>query len=184
MVRDKEFPVYGVNGFRATLLAPARFLDNASQKRLRLEDGREVLVAPSDLELKPDGSFYLKHIEAISGTERREPAPQPPPQPPPPPAVEPSPVASPPVVNGASYAGEALYRENCDIRRVPMKRLLDKPAEPRQEGDTLILSLMEEVLVLEKRLLLREELHITRRREQNPHVSPVRREEFDPSEDA
>jgi stress response protein YsnF len=62
-----------------------------------------------------------------------------------------------------------------------MKRLLDKPAEPRQEGDTLIVPLMEEVLVLEKRLLLREELHITRRREQNPHVSPVRREEFEES---
>ena len=169
MVRDKEFPVYGINGFRATLLAPARFLDNASQKRLRLADGREIQVPSSELELKPDGSFYLKNLPAVEENELPAPAHE-----------EPAPV-EPPVVTGASYTGEALYRENCDIKRVPMKRLLDKPAEPRQEGDTLIVPLMEEVLVLEKRLLLREELHITRRREQNPHVSPVRREEFEES---
>jgi hypothetical protein len=152
MVREKEFPVYGMNGFRATLLSPARILDNSSEKKLRLEDGREIMVAASDLELKPDGSFYLKN----------------------PPGE-----AAPPVVTGSTYTGEPLFRENCDIRRVPMKRLLDRPEEPRQEGDTLIIPLMEEVLVLEKRLMLREELHITRRREQNPHVSPVRREEFE-----
>jgi hypothetical protein len=157
MVRDKEFPVYGINGFRATLLSPARFLDNSPEKKLRLEDGREVLVSASDLESKPDGSFYLKN----------------------PVTAAPEAEANPQVVPGPSYTGEPLFRENCDIKRVPMKRLLDKPAEPRQEGDTLIVPLMEEVLVLEKRLLLREELHITRRREPNPHVSPVRREEFE-----
>jgi hypothetical protein len=134
-------------------LAPARFLDNSPQKRLRLEDGREVFVAPSDLESKPDGSFYLKDPAAIA--------------------------ADPPVLSGTTYNSEPLFRENCDIKRVPIKRLLDKPVEPRQEGDTWIVPLMEEVLVLEKRLLLREELHITRRREQNPHVLPVRREVFE-----
>lgn len=164
MVRDKEFPVYGINGFRATLLSPARFLDNSSEKKLRLEDGREILVPASDLELKSDGSFYLKNPVVPSGTAEAPVAP----------AAE-----NPPVVPGPTYTGEPLFRENCDIKRVPMKRLLDKPAEPRQEGDTLIVPLMEEVLVLEKRLLLREELHITRRREQNPHVLPVRREEFE-----
>ncbi|RZI54312.1 MAG: DUF2382 domain-containing protein, partial [Pseudomonas sp.] len=37
---------------------------------------------------------------------------------------------------------------------------MDIPA-PRQEGDTLIISVVEEVLVAEKRLFLKEELHIT-----------------------
>ncbi|RZI54266.1 MAG: DUF2382 domain-containing protein [Pseudomonas sp.] len=37
---------------------------------------------------------------------------------------------------------------------------MDIPA-PRQEGDTLIISVVEEVLVTEKRLFLKEELHIT-----------------------
>ena len=46
-----------------------------------------------------------------------------------------------------------------------IKRIVDQPAEIRQDGDTLIIPLMEEVLVVEKRLMLREELHIKRRRE-------------------
>ena len=76
-----------------------------------------------------------------------------------------------------------FFRDDCEVRRVPIGRIIDKPAEQRQEGDTLIVPMMEEVLVLEKRLILREELHITRRREQRSDVKPVRREELERPED-
>lgn len=59
-----------------------------------------------------------------------------------------------------------LMREEVAIERVPVNRYLDGGAVPemRSEGDTTIIPLIEEVLVVEKRLLLREELHVTRRR--------------------
>jgi uncharacterized protein (TIGR02271 family) len=55
---------------------------------------------------------------------------------------------------------EPLWRDEVDITRVPMQRVVDGPIPVRTEGDTTILSLVEEVLVVEKRWMLREEIHI------------------------
>ena len=61
---------------------------------------------------------------------------------------------------------ERLVREAVEVRRVPVDLLVegsDTPA-PRYEGDTLIVPVLEEVLVVERRLRVKEELHITRNR--------------------
>ncbi|MEW6760005.1 MAG: DUF2382 domain-containing protein [Pseudomonadota bacterium] len=61
---------------------------------------------------------------------------------------------------------ERLVREAVEVRRVPVDRLVEgsgTPA-PRYEGDTLIVPVLEEVLVVERRLRVKEELHITRNR--------------------
>lgn len=58
---------------------------------------------------------------------------------------------------------EPIDKEEADIQRVPVNRFVDAPVAVRREGDTLIIPLLEEVVVTEKRLLLREELHITKR---------------------
>ena len=58
---------------------------------------------------------------------------------------------------------EPLVREEYDVERVPVNVYVDEPVGPRHEGDTLIVPVLEEVLVVEKRLLVREELRITRR---------------------
>jgi uncharacterized protein (TIGR02271 family) len=57
-----------------------------------------------------------------------------------------------------------LLREEVVIERVPVNRVVEGPIPVRYEGDTMILSLLEEVLVVETRLLLTEEVHITTRR--------------------
>jgi uncharacterized protein (TIGR02271 family) len=57
----------------------------------------------------------------------------------------------------------SLLRDEIEIEHVARDQYLDKPAETRREGDTLIVPVMEEVLVVEKRLILREEIHIRRR---------------------
>ncbi|MDB5301088.1 MAG: hypothetical protein JWO87_2751, partial [Phycisphaerales bacterium] len=51
--------------------------------------------------------------------------------------------------------------------------------EVRREGDTLIVPLVEEVLVVEKRLVLREEVRVTTRRSQThqPQRVTLRSEE-------
>ncbi len=59
---------------------------------------------------------------------------------------------------------EPLLREEVIIERVPVNRVVEGPIPVRYEGDTMILSLLEEVLVVETRLLLKEEVHITTRR--------------------
>ncbi|MFO7594939.1 MAG: YsnF/AvaK domain-containing protein [Desulfocurvibacter africanus] len=58
---------------------------------------------------------------------------------------------------------EPLLRQEAQISRVPINRYVDQAPAMRQEKDTLIMPVVEEVLVVEKRLLLKEELHITRK---------------------
>src|SRR4029453_2642589 len=74
---------------------------------------------------------------------------------------------------------EPLWREDVEITRVPVQRVVDGPIPVRTEGETTIISLVEEVLVVEKRLMLTEELHLrTRRREmRQPQRVTLRREE-------
>lgn len=74
-----------------------------------------------------------------------------------------------------------LTEEEIRVERVEVRRLVDGPEPPREVGDTLIVPVYEEVVVVEKRLLLREELHVTRvrheRHERHPFV--LRREDVD-----
>jgi len=76
---------------------------------------------------------------------------------------------------------EKTYREEADVTRVPVGRLVDAAVPTRHEGDLTIIPLYEEVIVVEKRLRLREELHIRTRRveETKPERVTVRREEVE-----
>jgi uncharacterized protein (TIGR02271 family) len=59
-----------------------------------------------------------------------------------------------------------LNYEEVQVERVAVNRPLPrgKRAIPRQEGDTLIVPIVEEEIVVSKRLVVREELRITKRR--------------------
>ncbi|HVF49199.1 MAG TPA: YsnF/AvaK domain-containing protein [Pyrinomonadaceae bacterium] len=57
---------------------------------------------------------------------------------------------------------EPLMREEVQVKRVPVNRVVEGPIPVRHVGNTMIVSLLEEVLVVEKRLMLKEELHITK----------------------
>ncbi|HEY0060834.1 MAG TPA: DUF2382 domain-containing protein [Telluria sp.] len=75
----------------------------------------------------------------------------------------------------------ALRHESVEVRRVPVDRIValaDAPAA-RQEGDTLIVPVLEEVLVVEKRLRIKEEIHIIRtaHEEQYRATVPLRSEQ-------
>lgn len=58
---------------------------------------------------------------------------------------------------------DALTREDVEVTRVAVNQAVDAAPPVRTEGDTTIVPLVEEVLVVEKRLMLREEIHIRRR---------------------
>lgn len=66
-------------------------------------------------------------------------------------------------------------RERVVIERVPVGRIVDPdhPPEVHDEGDVLVIPVLEEEMVLEKRLVLREELRVSRIREETRVVEDV-----------
>ena len=70
---------------------------------------------------------------------------------------------------------ERLMREHVEVHHVPVDRIvpLDQAPASRYEGDTLIVPVLEEVLVVERRLRIKEELHITRTRREEHHAETV-----------
>ena len=69
---------------------------------------------------------------------------------------------------------EPLMREEVQVKRVPVNKVVDGPVPVRHVGDTMIVSLLEEVLVVEKRLMLKEELHITKEQVESYRPQRVR----------
>lgn len=55
---------------------------------------------------------------------------------------------------------EPLLREEVSVERIPINQFVDSPPQTRQEGDTLIIPILREEIILQKRLVLVEELRI------------------------
>src|SRR5215217_2223828 len=70
-------------------------------------------------------------------------------------------------------ARATLEGEQIEVTRVPIGKELQMVPEQRTEGDVLIIPVVEEMLVVEKRLVLKEELHIRRRTTQEHVEVPV-----------
>lgn len=66
-----------------------------------------------------------------------------------------------------------LARDEVSVERVPVDREVDSVPAIREEGDVTIVPVLEEILVVEKRLVLKEELHIRRRRTTEHVEEPV-----------
>jgi uncharacterized protein (TIGR02271 family) len=73
---------------------------------------------------------------------------------------------------------EPLLTQEVEVQRVAINRFVDEAVPVRHEDDTMIIPLLEEVLVVEKRLLLREEVHVktVRRELHNPQEITLREE--------
>jgi uncharacterized protein (TIGR02271 family) len=70
---------------------------------------------------------------------------------------------------------ERLARDEVEVRHVPVDQIVAAGEAPttRYEGDTLVVPILEEVLVVERRLRIREELHITKVRREQHHLDTV-----------
>jgi uncharacterized protein (TIGR02271 family) len=68
---------------------------------------------------------------------------------------------------------DALRREQVEVRRVPVNQEVDAVPNVREEGDVIIVPVVEERAVLVKRLVLVEELHILRKVLQETIEVPV-----------
>jgi len=72
-----------------------------------------------------------------------------------------------------------LLQETVEVERIAINRVVNEPVAIRYENDTMIISVLEEVLVVEKRLMLKEELHVKKRRSEvhSPQTVTLRSEE-------
>lgn len=57
---------------------------------------------------------------------------------------------------------QELRHDKVEVRRVQLNREVDGPQNPRQEGDTLIVPVVEEVLRVQSVWVLKEEIHLRR----------------------
>ena len=68
---------------------------------------------------------------------------------------------------------DVVARGALRVERVSVDRAVNAAPPPREEGDSTIISLVEERLVVEKRLFVVEEIHIMREQTQERVVVPV-----------
>lgn len=70
-------------------------------------------------------------------------------------------------------------REHVEVERVAVNRPVNSIPPTRRDGDTTIVPVVEEVLILQRRLILKEELHVrlVRTTEQHQERVVLRRQE-------
>ncbi|HEU5018520.1 MAG TPA: YsnF/AvaK domain-containing protein [Pseudolabrys sp.] len=73
----------------------------------------------------------------------------------------------------SEFAKAKLREEHAEVVRVPVNREVDKAPVIRTENGVTIVPVLEETLVVEKRLVLKEELHIRRRSSSESVQVPV-----------
>jgi uncharacterized protein (TIGR02271 family) len=165
--------------------------DESGQVLVRMEDGRQALVPAEELRRESDGSLFLPYslgeltqvapraaglgrgargdsgsvvvpivAEQLEVQKRK---------------IEAGGVRIRKTVREREeVVDEPLLREEVQVRRVPVGRVVEGPVPVRHVGNTMIVSLLEEVLVVEKRLMLKEELHITKEQVESYRPQRVR----------
>jgi len=70
-------------------------------------------------------------------------------------------------------AKATLEEEHLEVTRIAIGREVGSVPSTRHEGDVLVIPVIEEILVVEKRLMLKEELRISRRKTQENVEVPI-----------
>src|SRR5919199_1198919 len=168
-VKDKD----GVWG--TVVSGSPHLFSSAAQVVVQTDSGQQFLVPTDLLVQQPDGSYSLprrlaelEHYGSEHGVHQDEPLVVPV-------LVEELEVQKRQVETGKvritkvvhereTVVDEPLVQEQVSITHVPMQRVVEGPLPVRQDKDTTIISVVEEVLVVEKRWMLREEIHIRTQR--------------------
>jgi len=79
------------------------------------------------------------------------------------------------------FIDEPLFREEVTVERVPVNQYVDQPPQVRHEGDVMIIPVVQEQLVMQKRLVLVEELRVRKQvvETHQPQSVTLRREDVD-----
>jgi uncharacterized protein (TIGR02271 family) len=68
---------------------------------------------------------------------------------------------------------ELLARTSVEVKRVPIGRVIDAIPPVKDDADLTVIPIVEETLVVERRLVLKEEVHIQRRKTTERHQETV-----------
>ena len=68
---------------------------------------------------------------------------------------------------------EPLTLERVEIERVPIDRIIETVPPVREEGDTTIIPVVEEIVVVERRLVLKEEVRLRKIRVTEQHRETI-----------
>jgi uncharacterized protein (TIGR02271 family) len=76
---------------------------------------------------------------------------------------------------------EPLLHEEVKVERIPVNQVVEAPPKVRQEGETLIIPIVEEQIVVQKRLVLVEELRVRKElvETHQPQTVTLRKEEIE-----
>ena len=157
--------VEGRDGLRGTVEMPA----HAAEVEVRFETGERILVPVHKLTARADGSYFLAMgrgeltgpaagqsvvvpvVQEVLEVEKRP--------------VEKGGVEV-HVVPGMREESVpvSVMQEEVEVERVPINRIVEKAEGVRAEGDVTVIPVYEEVALVEKRLMLREEIRVKRKR--------------------
>jgi len=183
-VQSEHVSVVDVHGTHATA---ETLSEKASMLHARLEDGRTLLLPRSALQPQQDGSYSVPYAFEDVLTRKAQ--------------TDEAKITIPLIEERLElqkrvrdtgkvrvskrvhqdqiFVDELLVHDEVRVEHVPVNQYVQEPVAVRYEDDTIIVPVLEEVVVTEKRLLLREELHITRRQVPCRHeeVVTLKREE-------
>ncbi len=179
MAPAEQKAVIGEAGLSGTIIRSDQTMpDGGAGVLVRLDSGQHVLVPSSLLVERDDGSYYLPLSRQDLDQQSSDPA------------SSSSRHLSVPIVEEqlevqkrrietgrvrvhthiserTETVDEPLLREEVQIERVEINQPVnqaDRRAEPHYEDDVLVIPLLEEIVVIEKRLMLREEIRIRKQR--------------------
>jgi stress response protein YsnF len=175
---SKPTPVIGKDGARGMLVGAASARIDTTHALVQFETGQQVLVPIDALTLQADGSYYFLALSQDELVHARSDGTQHPNDPLVLPVIAEKAIVqkhrritgrvrvSKTVHEREEVVGDPLLRRTVHVERVPINRVVEGEIPVRYDGDTMIIPVLEEVLVVEKRLMLKEELHITQHQDE------------------
>jgi len=163
------------DGQRGTVVQRLATDEAAPQLVVAFADGSTLVVPEDVLVAQPDGTYRLrlhhtalvKEVTTASGADEPLVVPV---------VAEELTVEKRQVIRGTvrihtrvetheEVVDEPLLREEVAVERIPVNELVDGQAPiPHYDNEVFVIPILEEVLVVQKRLLLKEEVRVTRRR--------------------
>ncbi len=184
-----EIPFISKNGIRGTVTSSSPTLSDDPEQPVVFETGRHAVVARQFLRPAQDGTYYLDltvdprpadtapaqantgdivipRVEESLSVSRH--------------VTETARVrVNKTVVSREASAEDSVVYEEYSVERVPIDREVNEVTPTRVEGDVTIIPVYEERSVTVKRLVLKEEIRLVkkRREERHPHNVVLRKEE-------
>jgi uncharacterized protein (TIGR02271 family) len=191
---DESARVFTKDGDQGRLLDPLT-QDSTNRVRVALDSGRVVRVSPSALRGRSPDSYWLDVLD-LEGIEEEEvpqsqadtaaedtvvPV-----------LAEEAQIGAQPVITGGVRVRRSVHeydqdltvplkKEQIEVKRVSIEREVEGPLPIRTEANVTIIPIVEEEVVISKRFILREEVHIIKTTHEELHHDRVSLKRHEPA---